>query len=563
MSVAGAEDPERGGRRADRGPQPDQRPAGGFRPVVSLGHNTEMATVAFDRDALRDRYRRERDKRLRADGNDQYVEIRRVRPLPRRSLRDSGLAPVLTDRVTATVIGGGLAGLLVGARLRELGVEDVRIVEKGGDFGGTWYWNRYPGAQCDVESYIYLPLLEETGYIPDARSTRRGRRSWLTAAGSPSTTTSTTARLFRPRSPASSGTSEASRWIDPRRTAATRSRRSFWSWATGRCIDPSFPASRASRSSGATRFTPAAGTTSTPVATRDGRPRRLRGQAGRHHRDRRDGRAVVPHLARAAGHLYVFQRTPSSVDVRGNRPTDPDWARLAAAGLAADAHGELHALTRPAALPTRIWSRTAGPTSSAESVAIARCRRASAPQAMIGGASRLADFEKMEQIRARVDAIVQDPATAEALKPWYRQFCKRPCFHDEYLQAFNRPNVTLVDTDGRGVERITETAAWWSGTRVRARLPHLRHGLRGRHRVHAPCRLRRARLARHPAVAALVRRLALAARHARARVSQHVRREPHARAPSPSTIRICSTRRRRTSRTSCAMHSTPGCARSR
>ena len=96
----------------------------------------------------------------------------------------------------------------------------------------------------------------------------------------------------------------------------------------------------------------------------------------------------------------------------------------------------------------------------------------------------LADFEKMEQIRARVDAIVDDPTTAEALKPWYRQFCKRPCFHDEYLPTFNRPNVTLVDTDGKGVERITETGVVADGERVRARLPDLRHRLRGRHRLH-------------------------------------------------------------------------------
>ena len=68
----------------------------------------------------------------------------------------------------------------------------------------------------------------------------------------------------------------------------------------------------------------------------------------------------------------------------------------------------------------------------------------------------LADFEKMEQIRARVDELVDDPEMAEALKPYYRQFCKRPCFHDEYLHTFNRANVTLVDTEGQGVERITE-----------------------------------------------------------------------------------------------------------
>jgi len=62
----------------------------------------------------------------------------------------------------------------------------------------------------------------------------------------------------------------------------------------------------------------------------------------------------------------------------------------------------------------------------------------------------------MEEIRARVDAVVGDPVTADGLKAWYGQLCKRPCFHDEYLQAFNRPGATLVDTDGKGVEGITE-----------------------------------------------------------------------------------------------------------
>jgi cation diffusion facilitator CzcD-associated flavoprotein CzcO len=66
------------------------------------------------------------------------------------------------------------------------------------------------------------------------------------------------------------------------------------------------------------------------------------------------------------------------------------------------------------------------------------------------------DFEKMEEIRARIDTIVTHRETAEKLKAWYRQLCKRPCFHDEYLQAFNTPGVRLIDTDGKGVERITE-----------------------------------------------------------------------------------------------------------
>ena len=93
------------------------------------------------------------------------------------------------------------------------------------------------------------------------------------------------------------------------------------------------------------------------------------------------------------------------------------------------------------------------------------------------------DFEKMEEIRARVDAIVRDRETAAKLKAWYRQLCKRPCFHDEYLQAFNTPGTHLVDTDGKGVERITENGVVVAGKEYRARLHHLRVGLRGRHRI--------------------------------------------------------------------------------
>ena len=138
--------------------------AGGQRPMTTVD---EPAAPAFDPDALREKYRAERDKRLRADGNEQYVEITGQFA---HYLEDPYVEPFerdpLFDEVDVVVIGGGFGGLLAGARLKEAGITDVRIIEKGGDFGGTWYWNRYPGAQCDIESYIYLPLLEEIGYVP-------------------------------------------------------------------------------------------------------------------------------------------------------------------------------------------------------------------------------------------------------------------------------------------------------------------------------------------------------------------------------------------------------------
>src|SRR5438552_10619013 len=132
------------------------------------------SNVSFDPEALREKYRSERDKRLRDDGNQQYVEVKGDFA---RFVADPYVPPgfhrePLTDEVDVAVIGGGFGGLLAGARLREAGVEDIRMIEKGGDFGGTWYWNRYPGAACDIESYVYLPLLEEIGYMPVEKYSR-------------------------------------------------------------------------------------------------------------------------------------------------------------------------------------------------------------------------------------------------------------------------------------------------------------------------------------------------------------------------------------------------------
>ena len=133
--------------------------------VVTGPRNPDGSPI--DKEPVRRRYAEERDKRLRPDGNDQYVRVTGHLA----HYLDDPYTPVtarerVTDHVTVAFIGGGFAGLVTGARLQEAGVDDVRIIEKGGDFGGTWYWNRYPGAQCDTASFVYMPLLEETGHMP-------------------------------------------------------------------------------------------------------------------------------------------------------------------------------------------------------------------------------------------------------------------------------------------------------------------------------------------------------------------------------------------------------------
>ena len=174
----------------------------------------------------------------------------------------------------------------------------------------------------------------------------------------------------------------------------------------------------------------------------------------------------IPHLGASAGHLYVFQRTPSSIDVRANRPTDPAWAKQLAPGWHQQRMDNFQMLTAGGwAEEDLVADGWTDIVRKLLSLMLANDKPDMSPEA-IARTMELADFEKMEEIRARVDAIVADPATAEALKPWYRQFCKRPCFHDEYLQTFNRPNVTLVDTQGRGVERITERGVVVAGREI-------------------------------------------------------------------------------------------------
>jgi cyclohexanone monooxygenase len=162
----------------------------------------------------------------------------------------------------------------------------------------------------------------------------------------------------------------------------------------------------------------------------------------------------VPHVGAAAERLYVFQRTPSSIDVRGNRPTDPEWAKRLSPGWHRQRMDNFNILVSGGFQAEDLVSD--GWTDIIRKLLVMVQEPGSnlSPEGLMK-TMELADFQKMEQIRARVDSLVQDAATAEALKPWYRQFCKRPCFHDEYLQSFNRPNVTLVDTQGRGVERVT------------------------------------------------------------------------------------------------------------
>ncbi|HEU5295355.1 MAG TPA: NAD(P)/FAD-dependent oxidoreductase [Burkholderiaceae bacterium] len=425
---------------------------------------TTTPAIPLDKAALRRRYREERDKRLRPDGNDQYLQLKgrfahyAIDPYTPLAPR----AP-LGDHVTFAFVGGGFAGLVTAARLVEAGVRDVRIVEKGGDFGGTWYWNRYPGAQCDTASMVYMPLLEETGHMPSekyahgpeilAHSQRIGRHYGLYEHA-----------LFHTEV-------QDLAWDDARSLWRIRTDRGdaftaqFIGLGTGPLHVPKLPGIPGIESFRGHAFHTSRWDYAYTGGDRFGAP--MTGLADKRVALIGTGATAVqcvPYLARDCGALWVFQRTPSSVDVRANAPIDSEWfASIATPGW------------QQRWLENFTANQAGG--SAAEDLVrdgwtdLARRIRAKVmrlPREQMTPPNMLAAFEdsddeKMSEIRARVDAIVQDRDTAQKLKAWYRQLCKRPCFHDEYLQAFNRPGVALVDTDGKGVERITERAVVVAG----------------------------------------------------------------------------------------------------
>ena len=412
--------------------------------------STPDTSIAIDVEALELKYAQERDKRRRSDA------IRQYQPLAGRfaALADDPHAdPAFTrvavvEDVDVLIIGGGFAGLLAAARLREHGVESIRIVEKGADFGGTWYWNRYPGAACDVESYIYLPMLEELGGSP---SERYPKSSEIYAHSRK------IAEHFGLYPAALLGTQV--------RTAEWDAVRKRWTVGTDRddCVSARFVVSCTGLLSNPklpgipgieafeghiihTSRWDYAYTGGSEQGGMTGLGDKIVGIIG----TGATGVQVIPHLGASAKQLYVFQRTPSSVELREDAPTDPAFMASVQPGWQQHRRDNFTTLTSGGYAPEDLVHD--GWTAILRSVAP---RHQDGTPVADPEAIRLGEMQKMEQARQRIAASVEDPATAEALKPYFHYFCKRPCFHDEYLGTFNRPNVTLVDSAGQGVERIT------------------------------------------------------------------------------------------------------------
>ena len=352
--------------------------------------------------------------------------------------------PALTDECEVLVVGAGFAGLLLWYKLRAAGFTDIRFCEKGGDVGGTWYWNRYPGIACDVESYSYLPLLEEMGYFPSMKFAS-GFEILEYCQLMAERTGFYHRCLFHTTVERTDWNEADQRWtVRTDRGDAMRAR--FVVLANGILTTP-----KLARIAGMETFQGASFHTSRWDYNIDLAGKRV-GIIG----TGATAVQVVPEIAKIAGSLHVFQRTPSTIDVRDQRVTTAEE-------IAAWKHEPGWALARRERLATISSGRTALQGNDdflAGRVTELRPRRQHerelTPAEMIQAQLR-SNFRLMEQIRARVDAIVHNPKTAAALKPYYPYGCKRPTFHDEFLPSFNLPHVHLVDTAPLGVREINQT----------------------------------------------------------------------------------------------------------
>ena len=412
-------------------------------------------THDFDRDAVLARYASEREKRLRADGNDQFVEP--VGALARFAETDPNVADrEARDPVDAhsqvLIIGTGFSGILSAARLKEAGIEDFRMVDTAGDFGGTWYWNRYPGAQCDIESYCYLPLLEEMDYVPKEKYAFGDEiMDYCRSIGTKYDLYEKT--LFQTSVTDAAWDEAAGHWT-VRTDRGDTLTATFLIQAIGGVARAKLPAIE-----GIERFAGHSFHSSRwdYAYTGGGVHDDLTGLA-----DKRvavigtgaTGVQLIPRVAKSAKHLTVFQRTPSCVGPRLNSQTDRAWFEAQRPGWTEERRMNflevLSGFGDPEDLIRDAWGD------------IARVVRETAPEGeetMEQFAQRYAeaDLAVMHERRRRVDETVKDPETAEALKTWYNTMCKRPTFSDEFLPAFNRDNVDLVDVSGdNAITEITE-----------------------------------------------------------------------------------------------------------
>lgn len=393
-------------------------------------------------DEIKEKFKAERDVRVeyRPEGTGQYTselvgDLAKYAVDPFATEQDQ--RDPINDKVEVLFIGGGFSALLTSARLREKGVESIRIVERGGDVGGTWYWNRYPGVACDVVGYDYLPLLDEMDYVP-VNHYSRGPEILKHCQAIAKKYDLYDLAVFQT-------TVTETRWDETE---------ALWHVKTDRgdhmraqyviCANGTLSKPKLSKIQGMTAFKGHSFHTSRWDYDYTGQDLgnlkdKVVGIIG----TGASAVQAVPELAKTAKELYVFQRTPSSIDIRDDWPTDPNWARKLQPGWQAKRREKVLAAVE----------RTPEQQAKLDAMSAEEKLRYQENQ----------NIDYMMRIHRRIDKTVKDPETAEALKPWYMFMCKRPCFHNEYLPAFNQPNVHLVDTKGKGITQINEHGPEFDG----------------------------------------------------------------------------------------------------
>ena len=458
---------------------------------IDKKHNQKDET-SFDPDFLAKKYLEERDKRLREDGNDQYLEIKgefsyfAEDPYVEEEIQRKPLE----DEVEVIIIGAGFGGMLAAARLKEAGIKDFRIIEKGGDFGGTWYWNRYPGASCDIESYVYFPLLEETGFVPKKKYTDAPETLEYCRVLSKKFKLYEKA-CFQTEVTSTKWDEDIQRWIvETDKKDCMKAK--YVVHSNGPLNRPKLPTIKGINDYKGHTFHTSRWDYKYTGGSSHGNLSNLKDKKVAVIGTGATAVQCVPHLGEAAKQLYVFQRTPSSIDIRNNKKTDEEWLISQKPGwhnerrnnfeslltgapikedLVSDGWTEAFRLLfgsirsrAPSKLKMLSWALTSVASPEMYKLGLKQYMTNKAMAHMdIRNAMQMADYQKMEKVRSRADEIVQNKDTAESLKPYYNQFCKRPCFHDEYLQTFNLPNVELIDTDGKGLNEISEKGVVFEG----------------------------------------------------------------------------------------------------
>ncbi len=423
----------------------------------------------FDIPTLRAKYAAERDKRLNADRTNQYV--RPTGAFQAVYQHDPHMPYIereaISEEIDVAILGAGWGGIMAAVHCADASITNVRNIDQAGDFGGVWYWNRYPGIQCDNDAYCYLPLLEETGFMPSKKFSDGAEIQGYCKLIAEKKGFADKA-LFHTLITSLKWDDSIKRWhVSTNRGDNIRAR--FVIMANGVLNMPKLPGIKGIESFKGKMFHTArweygytGGSYGNPVLDK------LKDKTVAIIGTGATAIQAVPHLAKYAKQLYVIQRTPSTVDERPNPPTDPAWMKSLKPGWQAERRANFHRFAQEVPRPGEedricdIWTEI----NRNLAARLAANPDPDMDMARFMEEREVVDYAVMERLRARVAAIVKDPATADALKPWYRSMCKRPLSSDDFYPVFNQPNVSLIDvSDTKGLEEITETGFIANGQR--------------------------------------------------------------------------------------------------